>query len=242
MKSSINVGAAGRQFLTFSYGEFAIARAALALTLPSAPPEHLVDTDGRYRSTYFEAPTGTLTVRFDITAKIKSEPQRYSTLARSLSGVAQGPNYAVIHVPGEADQAIGVCEYSYYFSKLDFSRRATERKVFRSYLPLPSDGRNTALPIGVGLGPYNATWVEHEDALWLYLTGYTGMARLKYAEGGRPLAAFTSEVFHTRLTPQPVDGAPRDRDKDWDEDPDSTKIGTKILTRQGSGQRSRRRS
>jgi hypothetical protein len=156
-----------------------------------------------------------LTVRFDITAKIKSEPQRYSTLARSLSGVAQGPNYAVIHVPGEADQAIGVCEYSYYFSKLDFSRRATERKVFRRYLPLRSDGRKTALPIGVGLGPYNTTWIEHDDALWLYLTGYTGMGRLKYAEGGRPLAAFTSEVFHTRLTPQPIDGAPRGAVKDF---------------------------
>jgi hypothetical protein len=211
----INVGAAGRRFLKFSYGEFEIARAALALTLPNAPPEHVVDVDGRYRSTFPGAPTGTLTVRFDITAKIKSEPQRFGTLAGSLSGVAQGPNYAVIHVPGEADQAIGVCEYSYYFSKLDFSRRGTERNVFRSYLPLLSGGRKTALPIGVGLGPYHTAWIEHDDALWLYLTGYTGMARLKYAEGGRPLAAFTSEVFHTRLTPQPIDGAPRGGVKDF---------------------------
>ena len=201
--------------MKFSYGEFEISRAALALTLPDAPQEHLADADGRYRSTYPGAPTGTLTVRFDIATKIKSEPQRYGALAAALSGVAQGPNYAVIHVPGEADQAIGVCEYSYYFSKLDFSRRASDRKVFRSYLPLLSDGRKTGLPISVGFGPYNSTWIEHDHALWLYLTGYTGMGRLKYAEGGRPLAAFTSEVFHTRLAPQPVDGAPRGSVKDY---------------------------
>ena len=210
-----NVGAAGRQLLTFSYGEFQLTRAALGLTLPGATEDQLVDAKGQYRTTYPDAPSGTLTVRFDIAGKIQSEPQRFATLAASLAGVAQGPNYGVIPVPGEADQAIGVCEYSYYFSKLDFGRRATDGKVFRSYLPLASDGRATSLPIHLGLGPYQLAWIEHDDALWLYSLGYTGMGRLKYAEHGRPLEAFSQELFHRRLAPSPIDGAPRDSVKDY---------------------------
>jgi len=211
----INVGSAGRQFLRFTYGELQISRAALALTLPGAPADQLVDARGEYRSTFPAAPTGTVTVRFDIASKIKSEPSRYGLLAESLTGISQGPTYAVTAIPGEADQAIGVCEYSYYYSRLDFSRRGSERTVFKSYLPLLSNGQKTGLPLNVGLGPYNATWIEHDNALWLYMMGYTGLCRLKYAEGGQPLEAFQSESFQSRLIPQPVDDVSRDSVKDY---------------------------
>ncbi|MCE9608159.1 MAG: hypothetical protein K8U03_25015 [Planctomycetia bacterium] len=211
----INVGGAGRQFVRQQYGEFAISRAALALTMPDAPAERIAGPDGRYLSTFAGAPTGELTIRFDITTKLKSDPQRYGTVAASMSGVSQGPAYAVIPIPGEADQAIGVCEYNYFFSKLDFSRRAADRKVYKSYLTQTVDGRKTGFPVGVGLGPYNATWVEHDDASWLYMMGYTGMARLKYAEAGRPVDAYAVESFHAKLSPKPIDGVARDNVKDF---------------------------
>lgn len=211
----INVGAAGRPFVKQSYSEFTISRAALALTLPGAPVDSLADATGRELLTFPGAPSGNLTIRFDITNKIKSAPQAYGVLAASMSGVSQGPAYAVIPVPGEADRAIGVCEYNYFFSKLDFSRRATERKVYKSYLTQSSNGHKTGFPLAVGLGPYNATWVEHDNALWLYMMGYTGMSRLKYAEADQPLKSFAVDVFHTRLKPQPIDGVARESVKDF---------------------------
>lgn len=211
----INVGSAGRKLIQFNYGEFEITQAALALTLPGAPKDQLVDADGRYRLTYEGAPAGTLTVRFDIASKLKADSERYGELASSLAGVSLGPNYCVTPIPGEPDQAIGVCEYGYHLSRLDFSRRATDRKVFKTYLPFASGGEKTSLPAGVGLGPYNAAWAEHDDATWLYLTGYTGMTRLKYAAGGRPLEAFAADMFHLRLAPHASDARPRDSVKDY---------------------------
>lgn len=210
-----NVGSAGRSFVRQAYGEVTIQRAAVALMMPDAPADLLADPAGRFRTTYAGAPAGELTIRFDITAKIKRKPENYATLAAAMTGISQGPNYAVIEAPGEADHAIGVCEYNYFYSRLDFSRRATERKVFKSYLPLMSNGQATGHPASVGLGPYNSTWIEHDNALWLYITGYTGISRLKYAEGGRPLKAFAAELIHGRLSPQPVDGVGRDNVKDF---------------------------
>jgi hypothetical protein len=214
---AINVGSAGRQVLRFDYGECALSRAALALILPSATLDQLVDKDGRYRSTFAGAPSGELTVRFDIAAKLQSEPQRHGELAAALSGISQGPAYCVTAIPGEPDQVIGVCEYGYYFSKLDFSRRKTEGRVFKSYLPLLSGGRATTLPAQVGLGPYNTLWAAHDDAQWLYVPGYIGMTRLKYAERGKTPDAFATDVFYTRLQPQPIDATPRAGIKDFRE-------------------------
>jgi hypothetical protein len=214
---AINVGSGGRQFLRFDYGEVALSRAALALILPGATPDQLADKDGRYRSTFPGAPAGELTVRFDIAAKLQSESQRYGGLAAALSGISQGPAYCVTAIPGELDQAIGVCEYGYYFSKLDFSRRKAEGRVFKRYLPLLSGGKATTLPAQVGLGPYNTLWTAHDDALWLYVPGYIGMTRLKYAEHGKTPDAFATDVFYTRLQPQPIDATPHAGIKDFRE-------------------------
>ncbi len=211
----INVGGAGRQSLRQAYGECTISRAGIALSMPDAPAELLADSTGKYRTTFPDAPQGELTIRFDITAKIKNEPQRFATLAAAMIGISQGPNYAVIEAPGEADRAIGICEYNYFYSKLDFSRRAAERKVYKSYLPLMSNGQVTSQPASVGLGPYNSMWLEHDNALWLYIPGYTGISRLKYAEGGKTLAGFAAEHIHGRLSPQPIDGANRENVKDF---------------------------
>ncbi|MGV2334582.1 MAG UNVERIFIED_CONTAM: hypothetical protein LVR18_10870 [Planctomycetaceae bacterium] len=210
-----NVGSAGRAFVRQAYGEIVISRSAIALLMPDAPAELVADSTGRHRTTFANAPQGELTIYFDITARIRSHRQRYATLADSMTGPSQGPSYAIIEAPGEADKAIGVCEYSYFYSKLDFSRRATDRTVFKSYLPLLSNGQVTDLPASVGLGPYNSMWIEHDNALWLYMPGYTGISRLKYAEKGRLLVGYRSESIHTQLTPKPIDGVDRDGVKDF---------------------------
>ena len=211
----INAGDAGRKFVRQAYGECVISRAAVALSMPDAPADRIADPTGRFRVTYPRAPVGDLTIRFNITAKIKNDRQRFAALTDAMVGPSQGPNYAVINAPGEADRAIAVCEYSYFYSKLDFSRRSTERKVYKSYLPLLSNSQVTDQPASVGLGPYNSMWLEHDNALWLYIPGYTGISRLKFAEGGKPMAGFRAESIHTRLTPQPIDGVGRDGVKDF---------------------------
>lgn len=211
----INVGGAGRAFLDYGYGECRMSRAALALTLPGGIAGNLADASGKHLTTYPNAPTGELTIRFDIVGKIRKEASRHFRLAASLVGLSQGPSYGITAIPGQPDAAIGVCEYSYYFSRLDFSRRATDRKVYRSYLPLHGQDRSAEFPIQLGLGPYGMSWIEHGGATWLYTVGYTGMARLKFAENGRPLPAFSQESFHRRLSPRPIDGRQRDAVKDF---------------------------
>lgn len=211
----INLGSAGRPLIRFDYGEFAIARAALGLALPGATDEELVGPDGRFRTTIPGGPPGTLTIRFDIAAKILAERDRFGSLADSLTGLAQGPTYALAPIPGEPDQVIAACEYGYYVSKLDFSRRKTTGQVDRSYLRGPGDGKSAGPPCAFRLGPYNTSWIEDGDSLWLYTPGYTGLGRMKYSEGGVPLAEVSQELFHTRLLPKALDGRPRDSVKDF---------------------------
>lgn len=211
----INVGGAGRQFVRQAYGECSMSRAALALSMPDAPADMIADSTGRHRVTFPNAPRGQLTVRFDITNKIAREPNRYAVLAASMTGPSQGPTYAVIEAPGEPDQAIGVCEYSYFYSKLDFSRRLADGKVYKRYLPLMSNGQLTTQPATVGVGPYNSAWIEHDNARWLYTPGYTGITRIKYAADGKLLAGVCFESIHDQLKAQPIDGIGRDGVKDF---------------------------
>ncbi|HND55463.1 MAG TPA: hypothetical protein PLV92_23775, partial [Pirellulaceae bacterium] len=161
----INLGSAGRPLIRFDYGEFAMARAALGLALPGATAEDLVGPDGRFRTTIPNGPPGNLTIRFDIAAKILAERERYGSLADALSGPAQGPSYALTAIPGEPDQAIAACEYGYYVSKIDFSRRKSEGRVYRNYLRGPSDGQTAGAPCSFRLGPYNTAWIEDGDSL-----------------------------------------------------------------------------
>lgn len=194
----INIGGAGRPLIQFDCGEFRIPRNAVPLLLPGT---EVADSKGQFLTKANDTP-GTLTVRFDVRAMAAG------------GGVVQGPAYALTAIPDEPDQAIGVCEYGYYFSRLDFSHLDSDRHVRRTYLPMPGGG---AMPAQVGLGPYNTLWAQHDDALWLYLPGYIGMTRLKYAENGRTLAAFDADMFHDRLDGHMIDGAHRDSIKDYKE-------------------------
>jgi hypothetical protein len=200
----INVGAAGRPLLEFDCGEFRLPRAAVPLMLAKATADTLVDPSrGDARLKVNGGTEGTLTVRFDVTSMTQTQGP----------AVVQGPAYAITPIPGEPGQALGVCEYGYYFSRLDFSKLESEQRIRRTYLPMPGAG----LPAQVGLGPYNTQWLSHDDSLWLYVPGYIGMTRLKYAEHGKVLPAFTSHMFHDELSGRTIDGAHRDSIKDYKE-------------------------
>ncbi len=211
----INLGSAGRPLINFEYGQFSMPRAALGLALPGATMEQLVGNDGRYRKLMPEGPTGNLTIKFDIQGKIISERTKFSSLANSLSGLAQGPTYALIAIPDEPHQAIASCEYGYYASKVDFSKLHKDGKVYRSYLHGPGEGQTKGPPCAFQLGPYNTKWIEDGKSLWLYATGYTGISRMKYSENGTPMANYIMEPIHNKLLPMPLDGQPRSGVKDF---------------------------
>lgn len=214
----INVGGAGRAYLQFSYGQFSISRAELQMTLPPTGSDaamDLADASGKPKTTFPGAPNGEITVRFDIAGKILEQPKKYGQLAQQIAGLSQGPNYGLIALPDAAGKAIGVCEYSYFVSMLDFSRRAKEKKVFKSYLPMGASGHPPTIPINLRLGPYNTSWVKHDSAEWLYVPGYTGIARVKFRESGKTLDAFQVESIHQQLKSTPLDGRPRDSVKDF---------------------------
>jgi len=200
----INIGAAGRKLIEFDCGEFRVPRAAVPLMLTSATRDQLVDSKGDARVKLDGVSTSTVTVRFDVASMTQIQG----------TSVVQGPAYALTPIPGEHGQAIGVCEYGYYFSRLDFTKLATEHHVHRTYLPMPGGG---AMPAQVGLGSYSTMWSRHNDALWLYVPGYTGMTRLKYAEHGKVREEFTADMFYERLTPRAIDGFHRDNIKDFRE-------------------------
>ncbi|HND53244.1 MAG TPA: hypothetical protein PLV92_12630, partial [Pirellulaceae bacterium] len=214
----INVGGAGRAYLQYSYSQLSISRSELQLTLPPTGSDaamDLADASGKPKSTFPGAPNGEITVRFDIAGKILEQPKKYGQLAQQIAGMSQGPNYGLIAAPDAVGKAIGVCEYSYFVSMLDFSRRAEEKRVFKTYLPMGETGRPTTIPINLRLGPYNMSWVKHDSAEWLYVPGYTGIARFKYREAGKTLDAFQVESIHQQLKPTPIDGRPRDSVKDF---------------------------
>jgi hypothetical protein len=211
----LNAGAAGRPLIRFTTGEVSLTRAAAALLLPGSPAPPRADAAGRFLSDFPGAPSGTVTLRFDLPAKIRAEAARFPELAASLSGPAQGPNYGVIALPDEPGQALGVCEYSYLLSRLDFSARAREGHVRRTYLPLLRDGRPSSQPVALGLGPYHLAWVRSEGTRWLHASGYTGIRRFRHAGPGISGDAYLAEPVHERLRPEPVDATPRDPVKDY---------------------------
>lgn len=161
--------------------------------------------------TYAGAPAGIVTVKYDVVDRLKSAPEAQGALAASLSGGASlGPVFLVTPVPGVPDQAVAVCEYAIYpLSTFDFSKLADKRAVFKTSLPAKA-------ALATGLGAYDSAWVRQDDEQWLYITGYTGMTRIKYSKAGKVLDTLTSDMFHTRMAPQPVDEHVRGGLKQYD--------------------------
>lgn len=192
------------------------------LEIPRASVRQLLMSDGWNDSmllpqasrhafrTYEGAPEGVVTVKYDFVEKLKAAPEAKGALVASLSGgPSLGPVFLVTPVPREPGKAVAVCEYSYPLSTFDFSRLKDKKAVLKTALP-----PNAAL--AVGLGVYDSIWVEQGDEQWLFLGGYTGMTRIKYSKGGKVLDTMTSDRFHTRMSPQPVDQQVREALKQYD--------------------------
>jgi hypothetical protein len=161
--------------------------------------------------TYAGAPEGVVTVKYEFLDKLKAAPEAQGALADALrGGPSLGPVFLVTPVPGEPDKALAVCDYAIYpLSIFDFSSLADKRAVLKTAVPAKA-------ALATGLGAYDSAWVRQDDEQWLYITGYTGMTRIQYSKGGKVLDAMTSDMFHTRMAPQPVDGHVRGGLKQYD--------------------------
>lgn len=206
------------------YGRHLVGPAGTdGLEIPRASIRQLLMSDGWNASmllprtsdhafrTYAGAPQGTVTVKYEVVEKLKAHPEAQGALADSLKGgPSLGPVFLVTPVPGEADKAVAVCDYAIYpLAVCDFSRLEGERAVFKSALPAKA-------ALAVGVGPYDSAWVKQGDEQWLYVTGYTGMTRIKYSQAGQVLDGMKSDMFHTRLALVPVDRHARGGLKQYD--------------------------
>jgi hypothetical protein len=150
--------------------------------------------------TYDGAPQGTVTVRYDLVEKLRTDPAARGALADSVTaGASQGPCFLVTPVPGEPDMAVSVSEYpNYYLSVLDFSKLKETGNVSKSFRP-------ARFPVSAGLGPYNSVWLRQDDEQWLYINGYTGMTRVKCTKRGKLLDEFVPAAYTPRMARQALD-------------------------------------
>ncbi|MCE9607330.1 MAG: hypothetical protein K8U03_20790, partial [Planctomycetia bacterium] len=201
------VGAAGTDGLE-------IPRASIRQLLMSdgwnASMLHRPSSEDKYW-TYADAPKGTVTVKYEVVEKLKAHPAAQGALADSLKGgPSLGPVFVVTPIPGEPEKAVGISEYAIYpLATFDFSRLEEKRAVIKSALPAKA-------ALAVGVGPYDSGWVKQGDEQWLYITGYTGMTRVKYSKAAQVLDVMKSDMFHTRLAAVPVDRHARGGLKQYD--------------------------
>jgi len=152
--------------------------------------------------------TGTVTVYYDAIAAMRLNPTRYAEILDSVAGPSLAPCYMAVHAPGRPGHVLGVGEYGYYLADLDLST-AEEGQVKKTYLRLDLGDSPLTLPLRIGLGPYARVWKRHADQWWLYMGGYTGITRLLYSVGGKPLPSFTMDMLIPgRMQPKALDNAP----------------------------------
>ncbi len=180
-------------------GEITIPRSSIRQLVLGREGLKFKPAGGKHAFPIYEgAPEGTLAVRYDPVEKLKSTPAAQGPLAASLSGgPSLGPAFLITPIPGQVAKALAVCDYTgYTLSVLDFSSLQQKKTVAKH--PLPTQ---------VGLGPYNSLWLTHGDEQWLYINGYIGMTRIKYAQGGKVVDRMASVAYRT--APQAIDGQAR---------------------------------
>jgi len=192
---------AGRGLIAFSQAEITIPRASVRLLVHGEAGVSLRRAAKHAFPTYDGAPAGIVKVSYDLVGKLKTAPAARGALANSLSGGSSlGPAFLVTPIPGVADRAAAVCEYTGYpLSVLDFSTIPLKKSVGKSFLP-------ASAPTQLGVGPYTSAWVTQAGEEWLYIGGYTGLARVKYSQDGKPVGDAGSDVFNTRLVAAATDG------------------------------------
>ena len=150
---------------------------------------------------------GSVTVTYDVVGKIRAEAERFGDLARSLGGPSLAPAWMAMEIPGESDKVLGAAEYGYYLAAFDLGT-IREGFVRKTYLKRDVGATECELPLALGLGPYDYEWVAHEDAWYLYVGGYTGLTRMCYSRGGRPLGRYRMESLTNRLAQVALDKRP----------------------------------
>lgn len=144
---------AASDLIRTSSGEVTLPRSSVRLMVQGAAGLEIQRASKHAFPTYAGAPQGIVKVNFDLAGKMKSVPEVQGALLASLTGGSSlGPAFLITPIPGEADRAIAVCEYTGYpLSVLDFANLKTAKTVRKNFLPANS-------PTQVGLGPYTSAW------------------------------------------------------------------------------------
>jgi|GEM_PF-2117641 len=122
---------------------------------------------------------GFLTLIWDAAPAIRAAAERADPdLVERMLGFSSGPGFMIAPVPGNLRQIIGATDYpSYYLSRYEIGSAQSVERVF-----LRSRSRAVSSLALVGLGPYGHQWTGASTNPALWVAGYTGVVRFKFAE------------------------------------------------------------
>lgn len=143
--------------------------------------------------------TGQVEVSYDAVAHMLENADDFQLLINNMGGPSLSPSYIATHAPGQAGKLIGAGEYGYQLSEFD-TNQTTPGEVEKTFLTLDSPDPNLSLPMAAGLGPHSYQWSQIGNDDWLYLAGYIGLSRFKYAEDGTPLGRYSIQQFDADLS------------------------------------------
>ena len=142
---------------------------------------------------------GEIEIRYDAIAHMLTDTGRFARVLENIAGPALAPAFMTSPLAGEADRLLGVGEHGYYLARFDMST-IVSGYVDKVYLKQDTGDPAVDLPLGLRLGPYAHAWTTVGNETWLYVGGYTGLARTKYAVSGVPLAHHTVETVDGGLS------------------------------------------
>lgn len=138
---------------------------------------------------------GSVTVCYDALGAMRLDRKHFAAILDNQSGPSLAPCYMAAEIPFKPGHLIGVGEYGYYLAEFDLTR-AHSGKVIKRYLKLDLGELNNELPVRAGLGPYGYVWRRDGEVDHFTMTGYSGIADVRYAVDGRPLDRFVAHHVH----------------------------------------------
>ncbi len=143
--------------------------------------------------------SGELEVSYDAIGHMLLNTNSFRLILDNMGGPSLAPRYMAAPVPGQDGKLLGMAEYGSYFVAEYDVRTAIPGEVEKEYLILDSIDPALELPLAGRLRAYAYQWCEIDGDDWLYMGGYTGLARFQYCSNGVPLQRTVTERFDTDL-------------------------------------------
>ena len=150
--------------------------------------------------------TGQIEVTYDAVSHMLQNAPEFSEILDNIGGPSLSPAFLATPLPGQQRRLLAVSERGYYFAEYDVSDPESG-EVAKTYLSLDSPNPDLNLPLAAGIGTYGHQWVDLDGDDWLYISGYIGLTRIKYAENGTALGRYTMHQFDTEMTTVNLDAA-----------------------------------